>query len=379
MTVRAAVLVLVSAMLHAVWNALIKREKDARGAGQAVLAVATISATVLTPFARQDAFPTANSLRWAIGAGVCEGAYFVSLGLALARGPLGPVYTVARGGAMLVAWPISIVFLGEALSWPARIGVALIATGLGLTTFRPREHASPAGLGWAAISSVGIAGYHLSYKLALAAGAESRALFPSDAPCRSMPRRWVEIRRGVACSRFVGAPCTSALAGSPARLPSSYFSRRARGHGGRRGPYASEHIHPVRAGSRHLGRRAAHDTSDRGRRLRRGRGTPPDALNLRRLSFLGPQEDGRTGVRILDGPSSRFRSRTRQHGAFLSMTVPECLFGRSYAQLSQASRQCAGRPLECCFWSRGGFANGAEASTRHRNLENRLSESIPLG
>lgn len=209
MTVRAAVLVLVSAMLHAVWNALIKREKDARGAGQAVLAVATISATVLTPFARQDAFPTANSLRWAIGAGVCEGAYFVSLGLALARGPLGPVYTVARGGAMLVAWPISIVFLGEALSWPARIGVALIATGLGLTTFRPREHASPAGLGWAAISSVGIAGYYLSYKLALAAGAESRALFAVALGC-ALPINAASMGRNPA-RRGVLAFCRSPL------------------------------------------------------------------------------------------------------------------------------------------------------------------------
>lgn len=183
MTLRAAVLVLVSALLHAVWNALIKREKDPRGAGLAVLAVAAISALLLTPFARQVAFPTAAGLRWAVGAGLCEGAYFAALGLALARGPLGPVYTVARGGAMLVGWPISVLFLGEAFSWPARVGAALIGTGLGLTMLRPREHASPAGLGWAALSAICIAGYHICYKLALSAGAESRALFAVALGC----------------------------------------------------------------------------------------------------------------------------------------------------------------------------------------------------
>jgi len=182
-TLRAAVLVLVSALLHAIWNALIKREKDARGAGLAVLAVATISASVLAPFAHQVAFPTAAGLRWAVGAGLCEGAYFTALGLALARGPLGPAYTVARGGAMLVAWPISVLFLGEAFSWWARAGVALIGTGLGLTMLRPREHASPAGLGWAALSAACIAGYHLCYKLALSAGAESCALFAVALGC----------------------------------------------------------------------------------------------------------------------------------------------------------------------------------------------------
>jgi drug/metabolite transporter (DMT)-like permease len=183
MTLRAAVLVLLSALLHAVWNALIQRERDARGAGLAVLAVAAVSAALLTPFGHQAAFPTVGGLRWAVGAGLCEGAYFVSLGLALSRGPLGPVYTVARGGALLVTWPISVVFLGEALPWPARIGVALLVAGLVLTTLGPREHASSAGLGWAALCAVCIAGYHLGYKLALAAGAESRALFAVALGC----------------------------------------------------------------------------------------------------------------------------------------------------------------------------------------------------
>jgi len=180
---RAAGLVLLSALLHAVWNALVKREKNPRSAGLAVLFVATAAAAALTPFADPPAFPSHASLLWALSAGLFEGAYFATLGLALALGPLGPVYTVARGGAMLVAWPVSAVFLGEPFPWPARIGVILIGGGLALTALRPREHATPASLGWAAACAVCIGGYHLCYKLALEAGAEPRALFAAALAC----------------------------------------------------------------------------------------------------------------------------------------------------------------------------------------------------
>jgi drug/metabolite transporter (DMT)-like permease len=177
------VLVLVSAFLHAVWNALIKREKDPRSASLAVLAIAALVATVAVPFAQAPSFPRPAGLRWAAGAGLLEGGYFVTLGLALARGPLGPAYTVARGGAMLVAWPISVLCLGESFTLSAKFGVALIGCGLGLTAIRPHEHATRSSLVWAALCAVCIAGYHLCYKLALTASAEPKALFAVALAC----------------------------------------------------------------------------------------------------------------------------------------------------------------------------------------------------
>jgi drug/metabolite transporter (DMT)-like permease len=183
MTLRATVLVLLSALFHAAWNALIKRERSPRAAGLAVLAVAAAVAAALAPFAGQTAFPNPRALAWALGAGAFEGAYFAALGMALARGPLGPAYTVARGGAMLVIWPISIVFLGEAFAWPARIGALLIAVGLAVTTLRPREEANASSLAGASLCAFGIAGYHICYKLALEARAEPRALFAVALAC----------------------------------------------------------------------------------------------------------------------------------------------------------------------------------------------------
>ena len=183
MTARAALLVLLSAFLHALWNALVKRDANPRSAGLAILAVATAVAGVLAPFSQRVAFPTFASLRWGLAAGFFEGAYFTALGLALARGSLGPVYTVARGGAMLVTWPISVALLGEPLSWPSGLGAITVAAGLGLATVQPRDRTARAGLGWAAVSAAAIGGYHLCYKVALTAGAEPRALFAVAVAC----------------------------------------------------------------------------------------------------------------------------------------------------------------------------------------------------
>jgi len=179
-----AALVLLSALLHAVWNALVKRDEDPRGAGFAVLTVALLTAVVvaLTGGTRGAPFP-AGSLAWSLAAGAFEGLYFATLGLALARGPLGPVYTVARGGALLVTWPISIAALGEPFSWRARAGALLVGTGLLLTSWRSRETVGRGSLGWAFACAGCIAGYHLCYKLALARGAEPRALFAVALVC----------------------------------------------------------------------------------------------------------------------------------------------------------------------------------------------------
>jgi uncharacterized membrane protein len=189
----------------------VKREQDPRAAGLCVLAVATLVASALVPFARQRAFPAPVGLWWGLGAGVFEGLYFAALGWALARGPLGPVYTVARGGAMLVAWPISVLLLGESFPWPARFGVALIGAGLGLATLRAGERVAARSLEWALVCAFAIAGYHLCYKLALQSGSEPRALFAVALAC-ALPINAACLGRGVLQSSL------SALRRSPLRM-----------------------------------------------------------------------------------------------------------------------------------------------------------------
>jgi uncharacterized membrane protein len=180
-------LVLVSAFLHASWNALLRLEQDKdRALVAAVGAGAVLSLAVAgvrwglgdTPFASAEAFG------WTVLAGVLEVAYFTSLARALEAGPLGPVYTISRGGAILVVWPLSIALFGELVTASSIAGSAVVLLGLVLSSAglprlpRVEGRAARGGaLAWAAACATAIAGYHLAYKASLAAGGSPSAVF----------------------------------------------------------------------------------------------------------------------------------------------------------------------------------------------------------
>jgi drug/metabolite transporter (DMT)-like permease len=171
-------LVVGSAFLHAAWNAMLKRHPDPEAASQGVFAVCAILGAVgaaLWPGAGIGG----TSLAWSAGAGLCEAGYIVSLSRALARSPLGPVYTVSRGGALIVVWPLSIAFLGERVTATALAGTALVAAGLGATGLGAgaARRGGPGGLRLAAIAAVFIGGYHIAYKQALAGGGAPALVF----------------------------------------------------------------------------------------------------------------------------------------------------------------------------------------------------------
>lgn len=177
MGTHALLLVLFSAFLHALWNALLKREDDIETATVGVLAVAAVSSALLAFVSPGVAFPDLRALRWALLAGVFEGGYFIALAKALVRAPLGFAYTIARGGAIALVWPISVLFLGEALTPYAMGGVPVLWAGLLSVGLGGDARASAAGLGWSLVCAAGIAGYHVSYKEALSHHALPPALF----------------------------------------------------------------------------------------------------------------------------------------------------------------------------------------------------------
>lgn len=126
------------------------------------------------------AFPSLAAVGWAAAAGLFEAVYVVALSRALSRAPLGPVYTISRGGALVFVWPISVTLLGEAISATAIAGSALIALGLATTGLGGRRGATPlagTGLALASLAAACIAGYHLCYKQALALGSAPSAVF----------------------------------------------------------------------------------------------------------------------------------------------------------------------------------------------------------
>lgn len=202
-------LVLLSAFLHALWNAILKTQADKDVAGVAVVGaaqlVATGAALAIWAVTSRPPFPDGASVAWSLAAGVFEAGYFLSLVYALDRAPLGVAYTVSRGVALVAVWPVSVAWLGEPITALAIAGTALLGAGLmanGLERQVPRR-----GLGVAIVCGLFIAGYHLCYKQAMATGAQAAAVF--------------------ALSLTVALPLNGARLGR-ARLPSLWAQVRAR-------------------------------------------------------------------------------------------------------------------------------------------------------
>jgi drug/metabolite transporter (DMT)-like permease len=176
-------LVLVSAFLHAAWNALLKREGDKDRTLIAAVGIATLFAAAVAVAralaTRVPPFATPAAFGWAVVAGVFEQVYFLTLARALDRGPLGPVYTISRGGAVLLVYPVSLSIFGEAISPLSLAGSAFVLAGLVLSDWRfgrASGMALPATI-WASVCAAAIAFYHLAYKAALADGGGPSAVF----------------------------------------------------------------------------------------------------------------------------------------------------------------------------------------------------------
>ncbi|HYI02603.1 DMT family transporter [Hyalangium sp.] len=173
----ALTLVLLSAFLHALWNAMLKRHADPEAGVVGVIAVDLVLGGLWALGLQGEAFPTRSGWMWGLAAGVCEGLYLFSLARSLRHAPLGLAYTVARGGALLLVWPVSVLWLGEALTPLTLAGAAVLAAGLAVTGLVRPAGPSGRGVAWAAASAVCIAGYHVAYKQALGVGAQPPALF----------------------------------------------------------------------------------------------------------------------------------------------------------------------------------------------------------
>jgi drug/metabolite transporter (DMT)-like permease len=104
----------------------------------------------------------------------------MTLARALEVGRLGAVYTVSRGGAVLVVWPLSIVLFAETATVTSTAGSLVVLAGLVLSSLGssgPVNRAHRAGIAWAVACAVSIAGYHLAYKGALLGGGNPSAVF----------------------------------------------------------------------------------------------------------------------------------------------------------------------------------------------------------
>ena len=176
-------LVVLSALLHATWNALLRLERDKDRALVAATLVATLFATSVAGVRwalGQPPFASPSGLGFTVLAGVFEAGYFATLARAMERGNLGLVYTISRGGAVLVVWPLSIALYAEVATLPAIGGSVVVLCGLALSGRGAAGSDRGDGRGavaWAAACAASIAGYHLAYKAALLDATNPSACF----------------------------------------------------------------------------------------------------------------------------------------------------------------------------------------------------------
>ncbi|MBI4863493.1 MAG: EamA family transporter [Candidatus Riflebacteria bacterium] len=176
------VLVLASAALHSGWNLTLKRNQDPPAATTAVIALTGVLAwaAALAEWATGLGVPFGDGGAFALslGCGLSEAAYFICLARALRDAPLGVAYVVARGGSILLLWPLCLAAYGERASLLQGAGVAAML--LGLVRLYP-VGAAPglerAGYGWAVATALFTATNHVLYKGALLAGARPWGTF----------------------------------------------------------------------------------------------------------------------------------------------------------------------------------------------------------
>lgn len=132
--------VLLAALLHASWNALVKGGTDRwitsgmiggfGGIGALVVALAFLP------------LPSPHHWPWLIGSGALHAAYFIFLVNAYAHGDLGKVYPIARGSAPLIIVALSAPLVGDVPSIWEIISVLIIVAGVIALTIEPNKVAS---------------------------------------------------------------------------------------------------------------------------------------------------------------------------------------------------------------------------------------------
>jgi drug/metabolite transporter (DMT)-like permease len=164
-TAAALLLVVGAAVLHAGWNALVKRGGDPV---VFLWCVGVVASVLYTPIALAALWPQGVRLAavpFVLGTVILHAAYFFTLGRAYGTGDLSVVYPIARGlGVALVPLAALAVF-DERLSPLGTLGVGLVAAGIFFLHWRrgawSRAALAGSGTGWALATGVLIAAYSL--------------------------------------------------------------------------------------------------------------------------------------------------------------------------------------------------------------------------
>jgi len=127
MSTMVVAVVLGSAVLHALWNALAHTAKDRLTAIALIALAAGLCSALALPF-----LPLPNAAVWPYIAlsSVLEAIYSFGLVLAYRLGEFGRMYPIARGTSPLVVALVATFVIGQPLPEPAVVGVIVVCAGL---------------------------------------------------------------------------------------------------------------------------------------------------------------------------------------------------------------------------------------------------------
>jgi drug/metabolite transporter (DMT)-like permease len=149
-------LVLLSALLHATWNAFLHLSEDRVWLlgmmAMPYLAVSAIGVLVL-PMPAPAAWP------YIVASAVLEWGYLLALIRAYRSGDFGQIYPIARGMSPMLVFIGALVFAGETLKPLAALGVALVSIGIVSLAFRRGMRFSGESVPFALLTGLFIATY----------------------------------------------------------------------------------------------------------------------------------------------------------------------------------------------------------------------------
>ena len=147
-------LVILSAIAHAVWNALVKSAGDRTLTMVALRTTGMLLGLVALPFVD---WPAPESWKWLAVTALVMFAYYGLLVRSYGVGDMSVVYPLARGLAPVLTTIAAFLLIGEALSTGQIVAVAMIS--LGIMALSLGAGASRAAVGFALATGVSVATY----------------------------------------------------------------------------------------------------------------------------------------------------------------------------------------------------------------------------
>ena len=154
MTATVLAIVLLAALLHALWNALVKVSGDRAVTLGLVATGHFVPALLLLPFVPM---PVAAAFPYIIASTVIHWAYYFFLNISYRFGDLSLIYPIARGTAPVMVALGAMIWADEVLSFWAWVGVLTVSSGIMILA--AVRYADKRGIGAALLTSAIIATY----------------------------------------------------------------------------------------------------------------------------------------------------------------------------------------------------------------------------